>query len=92
MNENNFYSVFFSELKKKWYVIILLMLIVGGGLMLEKKGAATSPVFVSTSAFSVQVVKVVWEGAKDIPQELHDGGLFLNSSFSDARTKPLTRR
>lgn len=80
MNENNFYSVFLSELKKKWFITVILALVLGAGLAFEKRGSGGS-ISVSTSAYAQNLVRIVVNDNIKI-NDAKDEGLFSNSTLA----------
>ena len=81
MNDKNFYSVFFTELRNKWYIIVVLALVLGGGLIFEKSGSGNNVISVSTSAYSQQMIRVVSEDPNLPLYDIPDPSLFANSSL-----------
>ena len=80
MNGNNFYSVFFSELKKKWFIAVILALVLGAGLAFEKRGSG-GVVSVSTSAYAQNLVRVVLNDNVNVSY-VKDEGFFSNSTLT----------
>lgn len=80
MNENNFYSVFLSELKKKWFIAVILALVLGAGLAFEKRGSG-GMVSYSTAAYAQSIVKIVLNDNSSVG-EIPKDGLFSNSTVT----------